>query len=356
MEKLEVYLDDIENRIDEVEEEALLAQWKKFADGNYEGEVFRPIRTKKILSSIEWPEININDALEDPEKMLIREFAGVSRTLDSDNGVLMGIRSNYGVGIIPSTLGAKKFVMPYELNTLPNVHHLEGGKEAVKKLLESDINTLEQINKGFGADVFEVGRRIQKIRKKYPKIGKYVRVDHPDCQGPMDLVELLWGSGIFVDFYDVPELIEKTLRTITDYYKYFMDKWFELVPNIDEYHAWFGCLHKGAIVIRDDSAMNLPPEMFERFILPYDRELLDYYNGGAIHYCGRGEHFVPYFDEISKLYAVNISQPHLNDLKIVFNHTVAKGRPLFGLPQEGVEMAQSQSIACNGLVHSNRNT
>ncbi len=49
---------------------------------------------------------------------------------------------------------------------------------------------------------------------KYPKVKKYVHHYHPDLQGPMDVCELLWGSNLFVDLYDVPDLAKSLLELL----------------------------------------------------------------------------------------------------------------------------------------------
>lgn len=349
MEKLEIYLNDIEERIDVDQEEQLYQDWITFAEGKWQEEYFDPKRTIKTPSKIQWPEININDALEDDDLMIISQFAMCSKELENGSGSIMSVRSNYGVGIIPSLFGVKKFVMPYEMNTLPNVHQLENGIEDIKRIIDSNI---PDFSAGWGEKVFRLGKRYQEIREKYPKIGKYVRIDHPDAQGPMDLCELLWGSNLFLDLYDHPDLVHSFLRKITDTYKAFLEHWFSIVPNIDNYHAFFGSLHKGSITVRDDSAMNLSPAIFEEFIYPYDNEVLNHFNGGAIHYCGKGDHFSPYFSKMNKLYAVNLSQPSYNNKETIYQNTIDKGINLIALDSSTVKDALDNNRRLNGLVHT----
>jgi hypothetical protein len=210
--------------------------------------------------------------------------------------------------------------MPYEMNTNPNVRHLSG--DAIERLIDS---SLPDFTNGFGAHVLSVGEKYMEIKQKYPKIDKYIRIDHPDCQGPFDLCELLYGSGIFVDLFDKPDLIHALLRKITDFYKAFLHKWFSIVPAIDDYHSHFGVLHKGSICIRDDSAMNISPDFYEEFIYPYDYEVLKYFNGGAVHFCGRGDHYIKKMSEMDCLYHVDMSQPEYNNINTIIENTIDKG-------------------------------
>ena len=78
--------------------------------------------------------------------------------------------------------------------------------------------------------------------------------------------------------------------------------------------------------------MNLSPALYREYSMPYDRQLLDYYGGGCIHFCGRSEHLVESFCELDSLYAIQASQPHLNDMNAILSHLRAKGKRILMLP------------------------
>ena len=343
------FVQDIEDRINSEAEDRLYSDWVKFADGNWEEEYFEPKRPAAPPSKVEWPDININDALQDDDLMLIDQLSKCNSMLNSQNGKLFHMRSNYGVGILPSLYGVERFIMPYETNTLPNVYPIAGGIDGIKKAID---NGTPDLNNGWGEKVFKFGEKMLEIKSKYPKIDKYIRVDHPDCQGPMDVCELLWGSEIFYEMYDRPELVHKLLRSVTDTYKAFLGKWFEFMPGTDNYHAYFGSLHKGLITVRDDSAMNLSGEMFDEFIFAYDQELYQHFGGGAMHYCGRGDHFISSACRIDGLNAVNLSQPHLNNMKTVLESAVNNKVCIFALSKEAINDAINQKIPLNGLINA----
>ena len=349
MESIDVYLADIEQRIIPEQERRILDQWRQFAEGKWSEEVFQPAREEKAPPTVEWPEIRINDALEHDDLMIVDQFSKVSALLENGGGGLLTVRSNFGVGILPSLFGAPRFVMPYEHNTLPNVRSLPGGLSAIKNLIDRGIPSLDA---GYGADVFRIGERYLDIFSRYPKISEFVRVDHPDCQGPMDICELLWGSELFTAIYDYPDVLQSLLRIVTDTYKAYMEKWFSLIPPQDELHAYFGNAHLGTICIRDDSAMNLSPDVFEEFILPYDQELLSHFKGGSIHFCGKGDHFVPFFPDMEGLKAMNMSQPEYNDMEKIYRSTVDRGIPIFALSREAVQNALDNGRPLRGLVHA----
>lgn len=209
---------------------------------------------------IEWPKIRINPALKDLELMLLRELAAVSANVAEGNGQILNIRCNYGTTILPSLFGVGIFYMDDEHDTLPASHALPGGADGIRALVEAGV---PDFNRGWGPRVFETAAYYREKLKPYPKLSEYIRLYHPDLQGPLDLAEMIWGSGIFMEFYDNPELVKSFLALLTETYRRFMRRWNELAPPLnDRFPAHWGWGHRGKIVLRDDSAMNLSPEMY----------------------------------------------------------------------------------------------
>ena len=313
-------LEDIERRIDPEVEEDFQNQWRDFLYDRFDGEIFTPVRKKHSQPSFTYPKININDAIADYDLMLQSQLCGTSNALTrSDN---LCIRTNYGTGILSSLFGAEIFVMPYEMNTLPTTRSLND-TEKIRAIVEKGMPDLET---GFGKRVFECGEVYAEILQKYPKIAKYVDVYHPDLQGPLDICELLWGGEMFYAMYDEPELVHAILQLITDTYTAFMERWHKLFPAREDMNPhWAGLWHRGNILLRNDSAMNLSPSLYEEFSVPYDSALLSHFGGGAMHYCGRGDHYIEQLCSIPDLYGVNLSQPHLNDMEKIYRNTVDKG-------------------------------
>jgi hypothetical protein len=319
---LDRYLDDLENRIDSVQELALEQEWTSFAEGRESDGPFSPSGRRPAPPTCDWPEININDAIKDDDLMLLSQFKLCSDHLASGSNLLMAVRTNYGVGIIPSFFGVEPFIMPYHMNCLPNVRPLPGGSQAFERLVSGSLPSLDQ---GYGPQIMRLAGRYQEIRRRYPKIGRFIRIDHPDGQGPFDIVELLWGSDVFYALYDDGELVHALLDHICRFYITFFDHWFQMMPPTDAYHAYFGRLHRGLITIRDDSAMNLSPALCREFVHPYDARLLEHFGGGAIHFCGRGDHYIADMVLAKGLSAIDLSQPHLNDMCQVISQTIDRG-------------------------------
>jgi len=321
-------LDDIESRIDPETEEDLAAQWKAFLYGESKEDIFHPRRKKTSLPGVPIPNININDALADVETMLVHQLAGVSHALKTESSNL-AVRANYGTGILSSLFGAEIFEMPREMNTLPTTKPFND-TDVIREIVEKGIPDLEN---GFGARVFAFGRLWQEVCKAYPKIAKYVSIYHPDLQGPLDICELMWGCDMFYAMYDEPELVHAMLELITDTYAAFLDRWFSMFPCGDEMNIhWGNMRHRGRIMLRCDSAMNLSPEFYEAFAMPYDARLLEHFGGGAMHFCGKGDHYIALLCSQPKLYSVNLSQPHLNDMETIWRASVDRGITVLGFP------------------------
>ena len=80
--------------------------------------------------------------------------------------------------------------------------------------------------------------------------------------------------------------------------------------------------------------MNLSPDLYKEFAAPYDGALLERFDGGAVHFCGRGDHYIDTLCALPKLYGINMSQPHLNDMEIIYKNTVDKGIKLLALKRD----------------------
>jgi hypothetical protein len=344
---IERYLDDLENRIDPEVENRLEAEWATFTDSTCSGAIFAPKRAVQSLPQVEWPSVSVNRAQVDLDAMLLQQYGACADQLTSGAGGLMAVRANYGTGIMPTLFGAELFVMDERLNTLQTTRPL--GAESMQALVEHGIPEMES---GLGATVFAAGKRFAQIAAQYPKIGRHVHIYHPDMQGPMDMCEMLWGSEIFVDLIDKPELVHQVLRLVTDTYVRFMEVWDTVVgTNGKSWAAHWSMIHKGKIMIRTDSGMNLSPEMYDEFIRPYDQRLLNELGGGAVHFCGRGSHYIASTCSMNRMYAINMSQPHLNEMETIYRNTVDKGIKLLGLARGHAEEALAAGRDLRGCVH-----
>lgn len=317
---LERYLEDIESRLDDEQESRIQADWAKWIHHENTAGPFTVAPRRPLPSKLDWPHVNINDAIGDYSLAIYRELEGVNDSLTGGKGLILRVRPNYGVGNVATSFGAETFVMPRETDTLPNVRALD--EDEVSALMDKPLPDSEAGNL---ASIMGFVRQYREIQAKYPKIAKYIRVEQPDFQGPMDNLELIMGSSeVFYALYDDADLIHRLLDKITCAMERFMDHWLEFFPENRSYANYFSHVEEGMLCIRDDSATNLSPDMFSEFIVPYDGRLLKKY-GGFIHFCGRGDHFIERLTEMKWLTGVNMSQPHLNDMEKIYGNTIDKG-------------------------------
>jgi hypothetical protein len=334
----------LEGRIDETQEAAGRAAWGEFLEGKFTGEVFTPASRKPSPPKVVWPKVSVNAALADFEAMLLREFGACSVELDGGSKCL-NVRTNYGCGILASLFGCEPFLMDEALDTLPNVRPM--GSEAVRRLLDAGVPDLEA---GFGAKVFEAAEWFLEAERRYPLVGRWVHLYHPDLQGPIDAAELVWGSEIFYAFNDTPDLLRDFLDLVTETYAAFMRHWYALVPPQGEVAAHWTLLHRGQLMVRNDSLMNLSPQTYVEFVRPLDERLFEEFGGGAIHFCGRGDHFIAAMAETRGLTGVQLSQPHLNDMETVCRATVDRGIVLLDLNREAADKLQVAGRPLRGRV------
>ncbi len=345
---LHACLADLDRRIDAEVEDRLHSDWRAFVGGDWRDGIFSPRRLRAAPPGVPWPEARVNAAFDDYDWMALQQFGMCSRSLEAGDGALLAVRCNYSTAIVPSLFGAELFMMDDETNTLPTSVPLKGRGDAIQSLLDRGV---PDPRAGLGGRVFDMAERYLEFFRRYPAIGRYVSLYHPDLQGPMDVCELLWGSSLFVDTLDRPELVKALLELVTQTYLRFMEAWDALVPADPALSVHWAMMHAGHIMLRDDSAMNFSPRMFTEFILPYDQQLLDALGGGAIHFCGKGDHYIARMSSLRGLTAIQMSQPECNDMETIYRHTVDKGIKLLGLQREAAELALRGGRDLHGAVH-----
>lgn len=336
----------LEKSIDPETEDYLMNEWTGFYEGKSQADIFSPKRRKADAAKLELPDISINSALNSIDAMIAQQYTACYQSLVSGSGNILNVRSNYGVSIIPILFGAELFVMDERQNTLPASKPVSC--DSIQIIIDGGIPNLTT---SIAGKVFDAGECFKRIGEKYPKIGQYVYVYHPDTQGPFDICEILVGSRIFYMLHDEPDIIKQLLELITQTYIAYMKKWFSLFPPFSDYSVHWGMLQKGQIMLRDDSAMNLSPDMYLEFIRPYDQMIFDEFKGGAIHFCGRGDHYIQQMSEMNGLHAIAMSQPHLNNMDVIYENTIDKNIPLIGFDRHHAEKALFSGRNLRNNVH-----
>ncbi len=336
----------VEDLLDADEETQLRSAWLDFCHKQPNEPYFNPRRKTRDVGEI--PKVLINEALFDKNAMIVQQFGKVMVDLKNGSGNLPAVRCNYGSSIAMSLFDVEMYYMDEEFDTLPTSYPTKGGLDDVKRFMDAGIPDL---NKSLSGKAFEMAEYFLELLEGFPKLKEFVYLYHPDYQGPLDICEVLLGSDMFYYVVDEPELMVSFLGYITDVYEALMDKWLTYVPYDGKMSCHWGFGLKGAIALRDDSAMNLSPAMFAKFVAPFDGRLLDKY-GGTIHFCGKGDHYIEQMSRVSdKLFGINLSQPHLNDMSVIINSTTPKGVRILRTHQTWVEEWIKKGYPLNGLVH-----
>lgn len=342
------YFADIEARIDVQVEEQLKQEWLTFADGNLESGMFTPVR-KPNPSTIVWEDVNINAAFEDVELMIYFELKQVSDLLATGGGALLNMRPNYGTGIIPSMFGAEIFKLADSANTLPGTKPFAEGEEKIEEIIANPVKDYET---SLYKRVMDFGHMLKDLLKNYPKMQKYVYVYAPDLQGPFSICDMLWGSDIYFEFYeDESDRFDAMMEIACDTMIEVLQNWFALFPPFDETHVidW-GLLHKGHIIIRNDAIVNISAVQYATFIKKYDQKILNTF-GGAIHFCGRCDHVIEEFASHDNFYALNMSQPELNNMDKIYQYITEKGFQIIGMPEIEYKPAVDSGRDFHGNLH-----
>jgi hypothetical protein len=338
-------LEDLSRRLDDDVEADNRAQWRRFLEAGADEPIFTPAPRRANPPGVDWPDIHINDAQQDLDAMVLHQLKMVSREIDAGGGRL-NVRCNYGTGILPTMLGCALYEMPRETRTLPTA--IPVGGERIGEILDAGV---PEPAAGLGGEVLRCAERFAEVFEAWPAIGRNVELYHPDIQGPMDVAEVVWGSGIFVAFYDEPDRVEALLELITQTYLAFMRHWDSRYPAPSPYTAHWGLGVNGRLMIREDSLMNLSAEMYVNHIRRFDQRLLSELGGGAVHFCGRGSHYISALTEMEGLTAINLSQPELNDMEEIYRCSVDKGLRILDLNGDWARRSVEEGRDLKGLVH-----
>ena len=71
---------------------------------------------------------------------------------------------------------------------------------------------------------------------------------------------------------------------------------------------------------------------------------------GCLHFCSRGDHYVPSLCEIERLNGINLSQPELNDMDVILQTVCAKDKRIVGLA--GAERFAQRPYMKPGILHA----
>ena len=239
--------------------------------------------SKERKGTTDWPTYPYFDIFYDQEKMLLDELSFVYEGALIGDDKMYTIRTNYGIGIIPSLFGCSITVKEGE--SMPWVGHLESLDE-VKRIIAQGVPDLDH---GLMAKVSETEAFFQEALRPYPKLRETVHIHACDTQGPFNLAAEVLGPRIYTDLYDEPQMLHELLEVITETYIAVTKKEKDALGEdyVSGYH-WHYRLRGGAR-LAEDFALSISPRAYEEFVKPYNERAFAPFEGGYLLYCGPGK-------------------------------------------------------------------
>lgn len=327
--------------------ERLLSYYEEIIDVDHHREniefqksVMRFEKTDRICMRFAYPSkefvpYTMEEIHEDMGKMMFNELLACAPDIETNSCGIPMIRANYGVGALPCAFGLTSKIIN---GNMPWVEHVP--QDEVREIVAKGV---PEDNTGFGQKIIETYEFFRETLSKYPKCNEVIKLYHPDYQGPLDTAHLIYGPDIYVDMYAEPELVHELLELVTETYIKRMKK---IKPYLNDEYDEFCChwhdLFPGKILIRDDSAVNLSPDMYHEFAQAYDDKIMQELGQASIHFCGRADHWV--FDMVHSENVVglnNIRMPNVTFgqeyLDFLAPQVMEKGIPMVGYGLEKSE-------------------
>ena len=262
-----------------------------------------------------------------PEKMLYNELVHAFDTSiylhsEINDDLPYTIRANFGTVVIASVFGGK---VEQRVDNPPWIRHFETPKE-FKTIFNRDPLDFTQ---GICPQLIEMYQFYHDVLTDYPNLQKAIKVVLPDLQGPLDSLELLRGSAIYEDFILEPELIDNGLKLMAKAQIGFANYLQQFTTdNFDGFSHQHAITIKGKILIRNDSAIMISPEMYAEQVAIHDEFVLKEMGGGGIHSCGKIDFNIPEIFKTPFLECFDFGQSYLNDVDLVYSMAKEKKIPL----------------------------
>jgi uroporphyrinogen-III decarboxylase len=253
-----------------------------------------------------WERFRIDEAFRVPDLMLINELRPIYASALVGDDRTHTVRANFGVGILPSLFGCE---IKLTYDAMPWVESLND-REAIRRIVKAGP---PDTRGGLWPRVEECQQYFVARIGEYSNLSKCVSLSMCDMQGPFSIAHLVWGNDIYYAVVDEPALVTAFLEVVTDTYIRFIAQERVTAGADEDFTEFLNVLVPGKVLIREDSATNLSPHMYETFCLPYIQRTLDVLPGG-IHYCGKGHQFFDLVRACRNLTSMNFGNPELQDV------------------------------------------
>lgn len=329
-------LDYLEPRIDLVHVEQVAARHR--AALNYESIDLLPLVCYLPYEGDDFAPFPYPEAFDEPAKMMVNEllvgFTSIYHAVDLPDDAPYCLRPNLGVTIIASMFGAELRLLD---DNMPWVKPLEGGLDDIRALVDAP---LPELDAGLLPRVLDQYAFFREALVDYPNCRAGLQLTLPDLQGPFSIAELLWGTDIYLAFFDYPELLKAVQAKITDLmlvvYRRLKDEARDNIGPDYQYQHATGV--RGKLLVRDDSAINVSADHYCAFLQPYNARLAAELGEIGIHFCGDGQHQTENMLSIAGLSCLDLGQPEMMDLDRLYSEASAQGVSLLRLTVPEAEL------------------
>ena len=331
-------------------EQTLQPEWVQNSDERHRQALdWEPVERLPLVVSYPYPKtariqpFPHGDVFDDPEKMLFNELVHAFDTsilLHSElpDDLSFTIRANFGTVVIASLFGG---LVEQRGDNPPWIRHF-GTLDEFKTLFDKDLLDFSQ---GICPQIIERYQFYRNVLSDYPNLQKCVKIVLPDLQGPLDSLELLRGSEIYSDFILDPELVDKGLRLMAEaqvgFARHLQQYTTDGTDGFTHQHA---VAVKGNILIRNDSAIMISPEMYANQVAPYDELVLNRLGGGGVHSCGKIDFNVPEIFRLDSIKCFDFGQSYLNDIDSIYPMAQEKKIPLLRLRPNKEELISGKIL------------
>ena len=279
----------------------------------------------------------------DPQKMLFNELVHAfdtsialrDRIVDD---LPLTVRANFGTVLI-----ASKFSAPVEQvgDNPPWVRHDADKGLSLAEIRDTDP---EDCSAGWIPRVIETLESYHEVLAAWPEVKDGLRIVLPDLQGPLDNLELIRGSDLFLQLITEPEAVDGALDTLARtqiHLARHLSNWTTDGPlGYCHQHA---VRQKGHLLLRNDSCIMVSAPMYRRRIAPHDEHVLRELGGGGVHSCGNFGHLVNEFLALPSLQCLDFGQPEMNDVDTIYALAAKKKVALIRVAVSEQELASGSA-------------
>jgi uroporphyrinogen-III decarboxylase len=201
----------------------------------------------------------------------------------------------YGTGVIPSALGCSVVFQP----------KMDPALEGTVIKEPRDIRKLSL------PDPYKDGL-MPKVLKciDYMRASSHLPVSFTDPQGPLNIALSLCGvENLFVWMFDYPEYVHEIMEFSTEAFI----QWVKVQKKHAGQPLDSGAFPHGIILpegfggvwLSDDDCTILSPDLYKKFVVPYNSRVFKAFGGGTLHFCGSAEHQLENFLKTEGLTGIN---------------------------------------------------